>query len=432
MHYRPFALALCAAAVVGCGKSDDTSTRPGPADSGGDGGETPAGGASWYQDVRPIVYDACASCHNGGGIGPGDFTDYGAVYAARDLIQAYVAGGLMPLPVADPECRPYVGHERMNLTDVDRDLLVDWAAGDAAEGDEADAAPAEVYSGTLSGDLLEMPMPFEHTLQPDEGGSEYFCVTPESPFDAAQYITAFDIDLGNREVVHHACLFVDYRGNAGAGYGVSDPENGFDCSDPIVEDDWLPIHCWAPGMEPVEFPEGMGLEVSPQHQLVLQMHYFTDSAETQVDQSTYRFRTVDSVEREVFMDVAGPDDFLIPAGDDSYSASDTMRNYYGADVEILGAFPHMHLLGESFRAWVEDESGAEQCLVAGDYSFDHQMTYMLEEPLPFPQGSSVGFECTWNNSSSNPENPSDPPQDVVWGEGTTEEMCYLLFYVGEL
>jgi mono/diheme cytochrome c family protein len=414
-------LALSLFLLPACDKSaDDTA-----------GADTAAAdGPTWYQDVRPVVYEACATCHNGDGIGPGDFTSFGGAYEARSSIAAWVSGGLMPLPSADPECNPFVGHERMKLDDEERALLVEWAGGAALEGDEATAAPAELHTARLADTDVEMPMPFEHTLQPDPEGSEYFCMVPENPVNETRYITGIDVDLGNQQVVHHMCLFVDYRGDAGSGYGVSDPSEGFQCADPIIENDWLPLHCWAPGMEPVEFPEGMGLELRPNYQLVLQMHYFQDDpSTTETDFSSYRLRTTDSVEREVFMDIVGPEDFYIPAGESAYSDSEDYRNYFGGEVDILGGFPHMHKLGASYRAWVERAGGGEECLLAGEYDFDHQLTYMFEEPMTLGERDRFGFECTWDNSATNPDNPSSPPRDVTWGEGTTEEMCYLLFYV---
>jgi len=425
------ALLIAAALFTGCDRDKDASTDDTDnTDSAHHTDGTTEAGPTWYQDVRPVVFDACASCHNGEGIGPGDFQTYAGAFEGRDLISAYLAGGLMPLPSADPECRPYKGHERMRLSDEDRAMLIDWASGDALEGDAETATEAEIFSGVLADADVIMPMPFEHTITPDDDGGEYFCMTPENPFDEPTYVTGFDVELGNQEVVHHMCLFVDFRGNAGESYGVDDTSEGFQCADPIIEDDWLPLHCWTPGMEPVEFPEDMGLFVAPQYQLVLQMHYFVEGDAPQTDLSTYKFRTQPSVSREVWMEIDGPEDFQIPAGDSEHSDHAYWRNN-DTDYEILGAFPHMHKLGSGYHSWIEAPDGTEDCLVQGEYDFDHQMTYMLEEPLDFPKGSKIGVECTWDNSASNPDQPSDPPQDVTWGEGTTEEMCYLLYYLAE-
>ena len=43
-------------------------------------------------------------------------------------------------------------------------------------------------------------------------------------------------------------------------------------------------------------------------------------------------------------------------------------------------------------------------------------------------GDVVTVNCQWDNSATNPNQPHDPPQDVVFGEGTGDEMCYAFTY----
>ena len=42
----------------------------------------------------------------------------------------------------------------------------------------------------------------------------------------------------------------------------------------------------------------------------------------------------------------------------------------------------------------------------------------------FYEGDEIYFECTWDNSSNNPNAYYDTPQNVGYGERTDEEMCY--------
>lgn len=435
MPYRTLMI-LCLGAVA-CGeRKAETAARDSAArDSGAaDSSTGERSEYSWYQDVRPLVYDKCTSCHNADGIGTGDFSSYEGTAAASEEIVAWVGDGRMPLATADPACRDYHGAERMHLAEEERALLVDWAAHGAPEGSPEGAPEVEPYDGHLSETNVRLEMPLSRKVEGEAGQSDYFCTVPDNPL-GFEYVEAIDVDLGEPRIVHHMCLFADLGLNAGAGYGV-DPEQareeGFACGNPIVENDWVPLHCWAPGMEPVVFPEGVGMAVYPDQylQLVIQMHYFNPDGGSYEDRSAYELRTTDSVEREVWMDVAGPENLNIPAGSEAHSESAVYPNYYGEEVEILGAFPHMHLLGERYDARL---TGGEEevCLVEGAYDFDHQATYMFTEPVTWGRDDSLSFECVYNNSSSNPDNPSDPPLDVSYGEGTTDEMCYLLFYVAE-
>ena len=386
-------------------------------------------GPTWYADVEPLVYEKCSACHNEQGVGTGDLTDAEVAQSYASTMAVWVEQGEMPLPAADPSCRPYVAHERMNLSEEEKQLFTDWAEAGAPLGDEADRAEGlSIPVTTLQDTDTTVSMTHAHPLELAEDGNEYYCQVVENPFTETTYITGIDVELGVPEVVHHIVFAIDMGGDAGIEYGTDGTQQEFQCRDPVVESDWLLLHAWTPGMEPVEFPDGQGLKVEPGQQLVMQMHYFGDPANPPTDLSSYKLRTTDTIERPVEMAAIGPTNFIIEAGDAEATASDGLRNNFGVDFEILGAFPHMHLLGSHFSSWIIKDDGSEECVLDGEYDFDHQMTYMFEEPALFEDGDRLRFQCTWDNTADNPDQYNDPPQDVTYGEGTNEEMCFLLFY----
>ncbi|HEX6641761.1 MAG TPA: peroxiredoxin, partial [Thermoanaerobaculia bacterium] len=58
-----------------------------------------------------------------------------------------------------------------------------------------------------------------------------------------------------------------------------------------------------------------------------------------------------------------------------------------------------------------------------DWDFNWQGAYRFNEPVTIPTGSQFLLTAHYDNSSSNPRNPNDPPKAVSWGEATTDEMC---------
>jgi hypothetical protein len=44
-------------------------------------------------------------------------------------------------------------------------------------------------------------------------------------------------------------------------------------------------------------------------------------------------------------------------------------------------------------------------------------------PVPLPKGTKLEILAHFDNSESNPVNPTRPPKTVSWGEQTTSEMC---------
>jgi Copper type II ascorbate-dependent monooxygenase, N-terminal domain/Copper type II ascorbate-dependent monooxygenase, C-terminal domain len=408
-------------ALLAC--KEDPEKEPGEAADG------PA--PNWFGEVQPVVNRACGSCHDVGGIGGWVWTDTDAAVANATLLASAVQAERMPPASADPECRPYQGWEHMTLTDDERALIVAWAEGGAELGDEALAEEYTPNSLGLPEVHHTMSMPRPHELDPADGSNQYWCQVAENPFTTETAITGIDVALGDAAVVHHMCLFLDERGNAGTTYGVdaaTAASTGFSCENPVIENDWTPLHCWAPGMEPVVFPEGAGLPISPDAQLVIQMHYYIPDGEIHEDLSAYEFMTDPLLDGQVQMVIFGPEGFRIPAGEAEHSVSETMTNDWGP-LTVYGAFPHMHLLGQSYEASVQRSDGSEDCMVSGRYDFGHQMTYMLEETMTIEEGDELSFSCTFDNSEDNPNNPNSPPQDVTFGEATTQEMCYLLFYL---
>lgn len=383
----------------------------------------------WYPDIEPIMMEKCATCHQAGGLGPGDWTQYASAAAGSAAIKAYVQAGAMPLPAADADCRPYHGHERMHLSDAERDAIIAWADGGAPEGDPAQSTNPQLPVLSLSDTDITLSMPAAYTLAPAQDGNDYWCMVLDNPLTEPRFITGFDVELNNRAVVHHMVLAIDQGGDAGIEYGTDGHQSTFQCRDPIVESDWLLLHAWTPGMEPVEMPEGVGLRLEPDDQIVLQMHYFTDpEGPSQTDLSAYKLRTAESVPTESYMTAFGPQRIVIPPDEPAHTVEASIRNTFGGPLTVYGAFPHMHLLATGYDSKITRQDGSEECLVRGAYDFDHQMTYMFEEPAIIQPNERLSMSCTWDNTADNPRQYNDPPQTVRFGEGSNEEMCFLLFY----
>jgi hypothetical protein len=58
-----------------------------------------------------------------------------------------------------------------------------------------------------------------------------------------------------------------------------------------------------------------------------------------------------------------------------------------------------------------------------DWDFNWQGQYHYQEPIPLPKGTRIEMEFSYDNSTANPQNPSNPPVPVRWGEQSTDEMA---------
>jgi len=379
---------------------------------------------TYYPDVQPIVDAQCVRCHNPDGVGPFDFSDAQTFASFAERALARVEAGTMPPAVSDPECHPYVGQEHMNVPEGTAELLADWIEQGKVMGDPADAVPIEPIPVDLPEVDLQVMMEAPYTpVYTDERnpGNEYRCFYLD-PSDEDIYIGGLHPVVDNAAMVHHMVLFTVPDAEVPAQAG---PE-GVDCIDMSAGGDGM-IAAWAPGMLPIELPEGAAIKVDRNRTLVLQMHYYDAAPPGSSDQSGYAFDLVPSatVTDEVFMLPLGAFDFEIPAGDPAYThhTSLTLPDWFGG-AKIYATFPHMHVLGTGYRLWYTRE-GRENCLAESDrYDFENQLTYVFPEPIQVTGGDTLHLECTWNNSTSNPELIHDPPIPIGYGERTDEEMCY--------
>ena len=57
-----------------------------------------------------------------------------------------------------------------------------------------------------------------------------------------------------------------------------------------------------------------------------------------------------------------------------------------------------------------------------DWDFSWQEQYHFEDFIGLPKGTKLESTVVWDNSSSNPNNPSVPPKRVRWGPESEDEM----------
>ena len=413
---RPTKLLLLLPLLAAClGSDPGTSTPP--------GGEE---GPTYYTDVKPILETYCTRCHNEAGQGPGNFLDPETVLDMGEMIAGVTAAGLMPPPAADPDCSDYEGSERFTMPDEAITTLGSWVDAGKPLGDQDQAVEVVPWELDIedADTIFEMSHAYTPTFSdPNNPGNEYRCFVLENTRTEPFYVTDFAPILGVPEIVHHIVVFLKDKDDNIAGY---DEETGVDCIDNVAVGAERMLAAWAPGLLPVRLPEGRGIQIRPNQELVVQMHYFDNgSYDGTPDLSGYAMKTAEDVDVPLLMIPAGANGFTIPAGDDSYTHSESFSLPDGVSGKIYTVFPHMHILGTGYELAVEHTDGSESCVVRGDaYDFDNQLSYQLRDPIAVQGGDTIRQTCTWNNSESNPDLIHFPPINTGYGERTDEEMCF--------
>jgi hypothetical protein len=426
--------------VTGCSSDGDDDDDV----AGADAGFVPEG-VTYYQDVKPILDGKCARCHTEGGIAPFALLDYSDAKAHAGVSMLAINDGIMPPWKAEEGCNDYAGD--FSLTDSEIAIFNAWVEADTPEGDPANEGdPIAVEDLRLSrvDVALDMPEPYAPVQTPDD----YRCFVIEWPaeYSTTQYISGFKAVPGNDSIVHHVIAFLATPDQASDYYALDAGEDGpgYTCfggpRGPSQE--W--IGGWAPGGQGFDMPPNTGMKIEPGSLIILQVHYNTLFDDPIADVTGVELKLDSAVDKEVWTQPWANPQWLsggmnIPANDDDVMHSFQFDLTWASDgkpVLIHSAGLHLHNLGTSGLAKINrGTGGGEDCLVQiDDWDFKWQDGYSLKSPVRFDAGDQLYLECHWDNSVQNQvivDGQPLPPQDVNWGDGSTDEMCLGVFLLSE-
>jgi tetratricopeptide (TPR) repeat protein len=100
------------------------------------------------------------------------------------------------------------------------------------------------------------------------------------------------------------------------------------------------------------------------------------------------------------------------------------------DLKVLAVYPHAHYLATLMEAYATLPDGRRQWLVRiPHWDLNWQGVYRLKDPLTLPKGTVVSMSYHYDNSASNPVNPSRPPKEVKGGNEAKDEMSHFWMQV---
>lgn len=384
---------------------------------------------TFTRDVAPILQRHCQGCHRPGDIGPFSLLTYEQAAAWADDIRRVASARTMPPWKAAPDFGEIDGARR--LSDAEIATLARWAHLGAPKGDPRQMPPPRKFPiGWALGkpDMILEPEEAYHLEA--EGRDVYRHFILPVVFEEEKWVTAMEVQPGNRAVVHHVIAYLDPEGKSlaldaadpGPGYSTSGGGPGFF---PAL---WL--GGWAPGNTPRFAPPGTATRIPAGSRIVLQVHYHKNG-KPETDRTRIGLHFAKGpVERRLRVAPVLNLGLEIPAGAERHEVTARLR--IPVDVHVYGAMPHMHLLGREMKVTATLPDGTEKPLVwVPDWDFRWQETYWFKQPISLRRGTLVQLTAYYDNSEKNPNNPHRPPRVVRWGEETTDEMCiaFLIYTV---
>ncbi|MFM7187147.1 MAG: hypothetical protein ACKO14_04965 [Armatimonadota bacterium] len=383
---------------------------------------------SWNSTVKSIFEKSCVPCHTGNGVGPVKLISYSDVYGMSTKISTLVSSRTMP-PWQAEDIGKFHDDPSLSLSEL-QTLGLWFKRGLPIGGSSPSTIQVPTKSsttwdmGTPSSEI-EMPTPY---VTPSSGKDHYRCFVFKSITDRDRWMNGIAFRPGATQSVHHVSAFIDTSGAArkmddadpGPGYTNPTPGNG-----PGFKDYYV-IGGWTPGHKPRKLPPGSGIPIPKGADLVVEVHYHLTGKQETDSTTTGLYFTDDSVDKRYRVGDVGTYNIAIKANDPAGKADASA--VINSNVSIHSVTPHLHLLGRTMKVTAELPNGELITIInIRRWDFRWQPSYRFLKPLQLPRGTRIDVLATYDNTKSNPDNPHSPPRDIVWGEGTDEEMCSVFF-----
>lgn len=386
---------------------------------------------NWAQNIAPILYANCTSCHHDGGLSPFPLMSYNDAYNNYISIQSDVVARIMPPWPPDPTYSR-LAHERI-LSLADIEMINDWANGGAPMGDTMQAPTPPVYKKGSQLDTVSLSLIIPtYTVPINQTDDIYQCFALPSGLLQNMFITEMEIVPGNPSIVHHVLVFQDTTGTC-AQLDAASPGPGYVNFGGVGTNKAILVGGWVPGGQPYTLPPNFGIPVFAGTDIVLQVHY-PNGGNGQSDSTRINLKLVPNVSRQVSVapilnhltNINAP--LFIPAD----STKTFNEHYKGSqlpvDVSVLTVGPHCHLLGKHWVSFaVTPQLDTIPFIQVDNWNFRWQGFYSFRNVMKVPAGSNLWAFCYYDNTVNNPTNPNNPPQDVSLGENTTDEMMLVYF-----
>jgi hypothetical protein len=373
-----------------------------------------------YKDVAGIFFSRCTSCHHPDGAGPFPFMNYTQTSAEGTAIYSALMDGIMPPWNPDTTYTRFL-HERI-ITSGEKNAILTWILNGMPAGDTTLAPPAPTYSlyqlqGTPTMEL-QIPTFVSNATTTDS----YVCFSLPTNLTQDRVLRAFEVVPGNPSIVHHVIINVDTVGNT------TNDLSGL-CNTPPGD---FGLGGFAPGAPPTVLPGvaplKLGMPIKAGSKLVLQLHYPAGSA-GMVDSTKIRLYFYPPGEpgiRPVRSDVPLQNwAMAIPPNQIStFTASFPPQPFA---LSAFATFPHSHLLCKTIINYAFSGTDTVKLVRVNDWDFEWQGYYTYRYPVKIPAGYQLFSSHTFDNTSSNPHNPNNPPQWVFAGVNTTDEMLFDAF-----
>jgi len=397
---------------------------------------------TYYDHIAPIIRNKCAPCHRPGEAGPFSLLTYADVAKRVSFIKDVVQTGFMPPWKPDNHYRLFANDR--SLTPLEKKTIISWIDNSAPEGVNKHKEP-EADNFILGTQYTRKP---DITLKVKKafvvkGDNEERFIVFKIPFEMAtsKNVAAMEFVSTNKKVIHHANFAIHPVANDINIDKAADFVNLTDDSR-VNYDQYLPFKKemtyyggWIPGTSFESYPADLGW-VMPKRGVVLLTIHYAPLAKDEEDISGINLFFKETPIKRIVNVVSLGSGGVGESSIDPYFMiqADSVKKFNlkiltPQDQSLLYIWPHMHLLGKSFKSYAVTAAGDTIKLVSiPSWDFRWQEIYRFNKLIKVPKGSVLTIEGTYDNTKENPNNPNNPPKMVFSANDmkSTDEMLTML------
>jgi hypothetical protein len=417
MHLRFLLSSLLLLGVVGA--SATVSTAPVP--------NVPPVPVTWSQDIAPLIYHSCTSCHSPGGPAPFSLLTYSDVQSHALQISQVTSSRFMP-PWLPEQTGVPLAHAR-GLTDAQIALFQRWASENAPEGDlkTAPSPPMQEDQNSWMAGTPDQIVTMRHPyILPPDTTCDYRCFVLPLDNNNDRWLKSIEFHPGNTSVVRSAIIYADTSGTARRLESESGAV-GYIAVHAGLGPKPIRLAEWSVGDVPWTLPAGISEKLPVGSDLVLLMRFETDGQPERVQSQVgldFVSASVPPGEVPDTLTLGSPDLILQPPQKAVVRDGFTLP----VAVRILRITPHGNPIARTLRVRsLPADAPVQTLLQINDWNSDWQDSYEPANSLVVSAGTRLGVTWTLDNSTDNPRNPSVPPMTAQPGLSYLGDMATVGF-----
>ena len=369
---------------------------------------------TFAEDVAPIFFDHCVSCHRPGQVAPMSLLSYKEARPWARSIERQVTARDMPPWSGDSDKHKWSND--ISLSDAEIETISRWVRGGAPAGDQAAMPEAPTFPHTWTLGEPDFVLTMDPVAVPAEGEDLFpKQILSLQDLDRTRWVRAIEFRPSDPRAAHHFQLTYQTPGTSNNQVGEYREEDDLEGRGGSGV-----FGIWTAGMPPYVFPEGMGRIISPETQILADLHYHPFGEATTDQTRVGIYFGEGPIQKEVATLFGTNTGIRIPPGAGDHA--ELAFHVFDRDMELLAFSPHMHVRGKAMKYQVTYPDGSKEVLLdVPKYDYNWQWLYYPTAPIPIPEGSRLDITAVWDNSEDNPANP-DPSKEILYRGDTFNEM----------